>query len=293
MGIRHNACIFLPTHCSMPTDLPNIIEPLDYETILARRQEAFIALWPVEEQASWRDTIALESEPVTKLLQESAYLELLLRSRINHAARANLLLYAAERDLDRLADFYGLLRFEGETDEAFRVRIQARTRASATAGAAAHYRYHALSAHPAVLDVNITSPKPGLVRVYVRPKPGHISEAVSASVSQKLQADDVRVLTDTVEVLPAQRLPILVHAKITLLPDAPYHDLSLFEDDLKQAFSSLGLGRDVTLSWLLAKLQRPHVYRVELLSPVRDVFVLDHQYAALDGLTLELVGRAY
>ena len=95
------------------TSLPNVIEELDYETILARRKAAFVALWPEEKRDYWRNTLDLESEPVTKVLEESAYLELLLRTRINHAARANLLAFATDRDLDRLADFYGLSRNPG------------------------------------------------------------------------------------------------------------------------------------------------------------------------------------
>ena len=106
------------TRMSEQHTIPNVIESLDYETILERRKAAFIALWPVSEQQAWRDTLMLESEPVTKLLEESAYLELLLRTRINHAAASNLLAFAGDRDLDRLADFYGMARQGDEGDDA-------------------------------------------------------------------------------------------------------------------------------------------------------------------------------
>ncbi len=48
----------------------------DLETLLAERKAAFVALYPVDEQDAVRRTLALESEPVTKLLlQESTYRE--------------------------------------------------------------------------------------------------------------------------------------------------------------------------------------------------------------------------
>ncbi len=48
-----------------------------------------MALYPVDEQDAVRRTLALESEPVAKLLQEeSTYREILLRQRINEAAQA-------------------------------------------------------------------------------------------------------------------------------------------------------------------------------------------------------------
>ncbi|NUV25651.1 hypothetical protein MS6204_04603 [Escherichia coli] len=45
-------------------------------------------------------TLELESEPATKLLQENAYRELLLRQRINEAAQAVMVAYAMGGDLD-------------------------------------------------------------------------------------------------------------------------------------------------------------------------------------------------
>ncbi|MFH7191571.1 baseplate assembly protein, partial [Klebsiella pneumoniae] len=44
----------------------------------------------------------LESEPVVKMLQENVYRELLLRQRINEAARAVMVAYSGGDDLDNL-----------------------------------------------------------------------------------------------------------------------------------------------------------------------------------------------
>lgn len=81
---------------------PLVVESRDYETLLAERKAAFIALYPLEEQNAVMQTLTLESEPITKLLQESTYRELVLRQRVNEAAQAVMVAYANSGDLDQL-----------------------------------------------------------------------------------------------------------------------------------------------------------------------------------------------
>jgi len=52
---------------------PQIVDVPDFETLLAERKAAFVALYPVDEQVAVARTLALESEPITKQLQESTY----------------------------------------------------------------------------------------------------------------------------------------------------------------------------------------------------------------------------
>ncbi|MGV5943123.1 baseplate assembly protein, partial [Escherichia coli] len=68
------------------------------------------ALHPKDEQEAVIRTLELESEPVTKLLQENAYRELLLRQRINEAAQAVMVAYAMGGDLDQIAANYNVKR---------------------------------------------------------------------------------------------------------------------------------------------------------------------------------------
>lgn len=89
---------------------PQIVDVPDFETLLAERKAAFVALYPLDEQDAVRRTLALESEPVTKLLQESTYREILLRQRINEAAQAAMVAYAIGGDLDQLAANYNVKR---------------------------------------------------------------------------------------------------------------------------------------------------------------------------------------
>lgn len=89
---------------------PQIVDVPDFETLLAERKAAFVALYPADEQAAVARTLALESEPVTKQLQESTYREVLLRQRINEAAQAVMVAYALGGDLEQLAANYNVKR---------------------------------------------------------------------------------------------------------------------------------------------------------------------------------------
>ncbi|GHT93678.1 hypothetical protein FACS1894122_09260 [Alphaproteobacteria bacterium] len=82
---------------------PKIIEEMTFSEILQRMKETLISL--DQEFSAY-----LESDPVIKLMEVAAYRELLLRSRINQAAKANLLAFAIGSDLDNLAAFYGVER---------------------------------------------------------------------------------------------------------------------------------------------------------------------------------------
>lgn len=119
---------------------PQIVDVPDFETLLAERKAEFVALHPKDEQEAVIRTLELESEPVTKLLQENAYRELLLRQRINEAAQAVMVAYAMGGDLDQLAANYNVKRLTVipadddavppvaavmESDEALRLRVPA------------------------------------------------------------------------------------------------------------------------------------------------------------------------
>ncbi len=81
---------------------PTVVDPLDYESLLADRKATLISLYPEEQREAIARTLTLESEPIVKLLQENAYRELLLRQRVNEAAQAVMLGYASGSDLDQL-----------------------------------------------------------------------------------------------------------------------------------------------------------------------------------------------
>ena len=81
---------------------PDVVEVLDYETILAERKATLVSLYPEEQQEAVARTLTLESEPIVKLLEENAYREVIWRQRVNEAARAVMLAYAEDADLDQI-----------------------------------------------------------------------------------------------------------------------------------------------------------------------------------------------
>ena len=84
---------------------PNVIETLDFETLLTDYINDFVARNP-------NYSALLESDPAIILMQVVAYREMLLRARINEAAKANMLAYATKGDLDNLAAFFGVERLK-------------------------------------------------------------------------------------------------------------------------------------------------------------------------------------
>lgn len=266
---------------------PAVIEPLSFETIFSELQTEFQSRYPDY-------SALLASDPAVKLLEVAAYREILLRNRINAAAKASLLAFATGSDLDHLAAFYGVTRLLNESDEALRLRTRQRIIGFANAGGAAHYRYWALSASPEVADVEVDSPEPGRVRISVLAKGEEqtVSDAVLDAVRAVVLRDDIRVLTDTVEVVPAELIPISVAARIWLYPDTPMAAFEAIGARFKEALAAQsGLGWDLTPSWVIGELQRPGVHKVELHSPTKDIRANANQAVRLMHLNLEFAGR--
>jgi hypothetical protein len=110
-----------------------IIENKTYEEILT------------EIKANMPSEIMLpKSDPAAKIFEIVAFREMILREGINNAAKSNLLAFADGKNLDYLAEFYGITRQDDEIDDVFRKRIKAKIAAFSTSGTKEHYRFHAL-----------------------------------------------------------------------------------------------------------------------------------------------------
>lgn len=154
---------------------PNVVEPLNYEIIFNGMRNDLLSLDP-----SLENVLQLESEPLVKQLQMCAYRELLLRQRVNEAARAVMLAYALDDDLENLGALFGVQRLETnpgdatanppvpatyESDDDYRVRIQLALDGFSTAGPERAYVYHALSADGRVLDASAEAPQFSLAAI--------------------------------------------------------------------------------------------------------------------------------
>lgn len=288
---------------------PDVVETLSYEAILAGHQQRLISLYPAADQSAIAAVLALESEPLTKLLEEMSYTELTLRARINSAARAVMLSSAMAADLDNLAALYGVVRLVTnpgnpdarppvpptyETDSSLRTRTQLAVDGFSTAGPVAAYRFHAMSASGDVKDVAVDSPTPGQVRVAVLSDNGTgIPDApLLAIVAAALNAENVRPLTDQVIVEAATVSTYAVAAELTLYPGPASAPVLATAQAAAQQYATdtHRLGYDVVLSGLLAALHRPGVQRVTITSPTADIVRGAREAAFCTGITLTLAG---
>lgn len=270
---------------------PQVIETIDFEQVLAEMLADLSARLPDF------DTY-LESDPVMKVLEVAAYRETVLRQRINDAAKAVMLSYALGTDLDQLGALFGVTRLEitpadpeaspptaavFESDSDFRYRIQLSLEGLSTAGPEGAYIFHALSADGLVLDASAISPNPGevLVTVLSREGDGSASAPLLAAVDTSLSAEDVRPLTDYVQVQGATIVPYQVEASLHFYAGPDRAVIMATAQAAIEAYteSQHRLGLDVTLSGIYAALHQPGVQRVELTAPAASL-VIDRQSAA-------------
>ncbi|MDF9433022.1 baseplate assembly protein [Chromohalobacter israelensis] len=227
---------------SSPIDLsqlpaPDVVETLDYEDILAERKARLIELTPEADRADVAATLELESEPITKLLQENAYRELNWRQRVNEAARAVMLAYANDDDLDNLVANTNVERLvinEGDPDATppvpasyesnteLRLRAQEAWEGLSVAGPQAAYEFHARSADGRVADVRAISPQPcdALLTILSREGDGTADQELLDIVYAAVTPEDVRPVADRVTVQSAEIIDYAIDAELQLYSDA-------------------------------------------------------------------------
>ena len=170
-----------------------------------------------------------------------------------------------------------MLGADVETDAHYRQRIQESPEAYTCAGPAGMYRALAMGVSQDIADVSVSCPTPGTVDVRPVLEGGELpSEDVLEAVRQKLSADDVRPLTDTV---------------IVQAPDGVFYDLdvtwflSKADEALLATISSAVTsavesyilwqrskpGRDILPTRLISLMEQAGARRVVVRSPVYTV----------------------
>ncbi|EKH4818592.1 baseplate assembly protein [Escherichia coli] len=262
--------------------VPDVVEELDYETILAERIATLISLYPEDQQEAVARTLALESEPVVKLLQENAYREVIWRQRVNEAAQAVTLAYSAGNDLDVVAGNNNTERLTitpaddttipptpavMESDTDLRLRTQ--------------QAFEGLSVAGRVADVSVASPSPACVTITVlsREGDGTASAELLAIVDKALNAEDVRPVADRVTVQSAEIVPYQIDATLYVYPGPESEPIRQASEQKLQSYISAQhrLGRDIRLSAIYAALHVEGVQRVELASPQADIVLSKSQ----------------
>lgn len=262
---------------------PSVVETLDFESIFAAmladlcsRDVAFTAL--------------LESDPAYKILEVAAYRELLIRQRVNDAAKAVMVAYATGADLDQIAANYDVARLlitpadsttipptaaVYESDDEFRTRVILSLEGYTTAGSRGSYVFHALSASGDCKDVAVESLLPGTVNVAVlsRTGTGTAPAATISDVTAALNDEVVRPLCDTVSVISASIVNYSISASLTVFPGTGQAEVLAAATAAVQVYSDNQhrLGYDITRSGIFAALHQPGVQNVTITVPAEDI----------------------
>ncbi|ALF02305.1 baseplate assembly protein [Salmonella enterica subsp. enterica serovar Infantis] len=288
---------------------PVVVEPLDFETLFAQRKAAFIAMYPEDEQEEIARTLELESEPITMLLEENCYRELLLRQRVNEAARAVMLAYSTDSDLDNLAVNFNVERLTiqeeddsvtppieavVESDADLRTRTQQAFEGLSVAGPTAAYEFWGRSADGRVADISAVSPTPACVTISVlsREGDGTASDDLLSVVAAALNDEEVRPVADRVTVQSADIVPYQIDATLYIYPGPEAEPVRQASEQQLQAYITAQnrLGRDIRISAIYAALHVEGVQRVELAQPVADIVLSDYQASHCTEYTITVGG---
>lgn len=183
---------------------------------------------------------------------------------------------------------------EEESDDRLRERIQLAPESFSTAGSKLAYRYHALSAHPDIVDVAVVRAEPGVVHLYPLLSGGLPDAALLAQVESVCSDEKVRPLTDTVAAKAPVTVEYALHASLTLKRNVQ-------ASPVKQAAERVAadwvenrratLGQDIVPSQIIAALSLDGVYSVDLLSPGLTV-LNDWQLAVCTDVAITIAGAA-
>jgi phage-related baseplate assembly protein len=300
---------------STPIDLtqlpaPSVVEVLDFEAILATRKAHLVSLLPEAERAAVTALLELESEPATKLLEENAYQETILRNRVNDAGKAVMLAFALDGDLDQLGANVNVERLTitpanpnalppvaavMEDNDAYRLRIQEAPDGLSVAGPKASYEFHARSSDGRVKDASATSPAPASVTVTVLANnvTGIADAELLATVARALNAEEVRPLGDRLSVQAAQVIDYQIEATlfIGVGPEVPILLDAARANAVRVSQPRRPLGHSIYQSACSAAVHVEGVRKVVLTSPAADIELNATQAARCTAIKLNVVVR--
>lgn len=278
---------------------PGVVETLDYEAILSELKADCVQR--MADAGVDYDVQSLESDPVVKILEVAAYRELLLRARVNNAARAVMLAFSQKEDLEHLGVYYGVERQVVqeatpttpevlEADERFRQRIQIAPEALSTAGPEGAYVFHAMTVDPTIRSVRVYQAAPGNVHVMplVSTGNGIPSDVILDRIRQRLNEEDIRPLTDNVTVRAASVLGFTISANLEV-PDGPDPIVvrnAALVSIRRYLDSRFSVGTPVYRSGLIAAAKVDGVENVHLISPSADVLPLIDQVAIPSNISV-------
>ena len=283
-----------------------VLEKLDVERVIADRMARLKVLWAEYDppSAAQYDVEALEFDPI-KINQEAcAYFELLIRDRVNQAARSVTLAYAIGTDLDAIASRYpgGVPRLENESDDRYRRRIWLSPNTLSSHGTAEAYEFWALTAMPELRDVTaIRSVQhdyyPTILITclmntnYDDPKPSQEQLVFIRSYIQNLSRQG---LTDVISVNPPKVKEINYTVAVWLYPGTvPDQTMLRISMNLSALVTDqYWLGHDHTHTAIHAACKIQGVHHVEIEEPEDDVLIPLDWVVKVKTINVRLAGRS-
>lgn len=165
-----------------------------------------------------------------------------------------------------------------EGDDRLRERIRLAPSTLSTAGPESGYRYHTMTADPDIVDVAIDCPEdePNTVNIYPLMRGGEIPDGDTLEKVQAAMADDVRPMTDKVQVMAPQQVEYTINIKYYCTKDDEAATIETIEGDggaIDQyiAWQAAALARDINPDQLrrfvLAPASGTGALRLEVTSP--------------------------
>lgn len=281
---------------------PKSIDELNYETILNEIKTSFLTLFTDEAKKSELEkTLQIESEPLLKLMQNSAYRELKLRQRINDGIKATMIALAQGSDLDNLAIPKRLIIKKAdntttpptaavmEDDEAYRRRALLYPENFSTAGSSPSYIYHTLTADTNVKDVMPLEVSNGVVELKILAKDGEANQDLLTKIKNYFD-EKIRVLGTELRVSSATKVDYEIEAKLHSenMPDASLALNQAQNDISKYVESRRKISADIHISAIYAALHQPSVNKVEIIKPAADVAIDNTKFANCTNINITL-----
>lgn len=302
-----------------------VLDDLDSEAHISDRMLKFKEIWTEHDPPAGAeyDVENLEFDPIRILQECNAWFEVLLRDRINQAARAVTLAYSISTDLDAIASRYPVgprLDSDGdgipdESDDRYRRRTQLSLNALSPHGVAGSYLFWALSADAGLKDASEVA-REGTGEVIITcmddlPKRSDETDLQYAyrcivewdprpSVERLLAVrayifdEGRRGVTDIISVREPKPIDTSYRLKVWFYPPPDRDTLlqKLLDNLVLLINKQRWLGYDHTRMAIDAAVAEAGVHHCEILEPATDIFVDPTQCVRVDRIEITYMGRA-
>lgn len=299
-----------------------VLETLDSDELIADRMTKFAELWKSYDPPAGAnyDVENLEFDPIRIVEENNAYFELLLRDRVNQAAKAVTLAFASGSDLDAIASRYpgGVPRLDSdgdgvndELDNHYRTRIWLSPNTLSPHGVYESYVFWVLTALPELRDatayavrgtpnVTITIMADGdgvelgddekSVTAFPSPTP---ETSDIDTIRSYVEADSRKALTDVVRVRTPKIVRVDYEIRYWLFPG---WNADTMKKALWTAMAALiekqrWLGYSHTKAAVEAALMVSGVYNVIVDLPTDDVEIELHEVVVVNSVKMTYAGR--